>query len=77
MGTPIRSGERLDYRHYIYYVKKGKGGHPKIYKAKRRGAKGVRADVGKVHRSKTRSYKARTTRRAGVGGADLYSGGDY
>ena len=77
MGTPIRSGEKLDYTKFIYYVKKGKGGRPIIYKAKRRGAKGVRSDTGRVHRSARRNYRARTTSRAGIGGADLYNGGDY
>ena len=76
MGTPIRSGEKLDYTRFIYYVKKGKGGRPVIYKAKRRGGK-ARADAGKIHRSTRRNYRARTTRRAGISGADLYSGGDY
>ena len=77
MGTPIRSGEKLDYTRFIYYVKKGKGGRPVIYKAKRRGGKAVRGDMGKIHKSSRRNYRARTTGRAAVGGADLYSGGDY
>jgi hypothetical protein len=54
-GRPIKEGEKLDYKHYIYYCKVAGSGGLRVFKANRKGS--GRTDRGAIHKSKTRVYQ--------------------